>query len=166
MRNAPPRLVSSALVLQQQPVGTVEIEQRHVIDGQQRFTTLQLLLDAAQVVCEELELKPQARRLSRLALNDADMVGAEKDHLFKIWPTNVDRGAFRAAMHNDSATTGFSESRIVQAHDFFQLQIREWLNSEPENLQRRVSALETALTGLLQMVVIDLEPKDDAPILF
>ena len=41
-----------AIVLQQMPTPTVEIERRDVIDGQQRMMTLQLLLDAAQEVLE------------------------------------------------------------------------------------------------------------------
>ena len=154
------------MVLQQQPTATVDIEQRYVIDGQQRLTTLQLLLDAAQEVCESLELTLVARRLSKLVLNDEDLVGPDPDNLFKVWPTNVDRDAFRHAMTNGVPTISFDTSRIVQAHEFFQLQIREWLVAEPESLQRRVEALETTLTGLLQMVVIDLELKDDSHVIF
>lgn len=155
-----------AVVLQQQATSAIEIEQRHVIDGQQRLTTLQLLLDAAQQVCEDLELGPEARRLAKLVANDEDFVGSEPANQFKIWPTNVDRDAFRHAMHNGLATDGFAESRIVQGHEFFQLQIREWLHVDESSLPQRVAALETALTGLLQMVVIDLEPKDDAHVIF
>lgn len=155
-----------AVVLQQQATSAIEIEQRHVIDGQQRLTTLQLLLDAAQQVCEDLELGPEARRLAKLVANDADFVGSDPANQFKIWPTNVDREAFRHAMHNGLPTDGFGDSRIVQGHEFFQLQIREWLHVDESGLAQRVAALETALTGLLQMVVIDLEPKDDAHVIF
>src|SRR5438552_18086627 len=41
-----------AVVLQQQPNPAAQLERREVIDGQQRLTTLQLLLDAAQEVFE------------------------------------------------------------------------------------------------------------------
>ena len=155
-----------AVVLQQQPTATVDIEQRHVVDGQQRLTTLQLLLDAAQEVCDQLKLTLVARRLSKLVLNDEDLVGPNPDHKFKVWPTNVDRDAFRYAMTNGPLTTDFEDSRIVQAHEFFKLQIREWLVAGSEPLQRRAAALETTLTGLLQMVVIDLEVKDDSHVIF
>ena len=154
-----------AVVLQQQPTATIDIEQRHVIDGQQRLTTLQLLLDAAQEVCEDLGLQSEARRLSKLVLNDEDFVDPATDHIFKIWPTYVDREAFRQAMHNGLLTDEFADSRIVMAHEFFQDQIRQWL-TEPDAPHTRVAALETTLTGLLQMVVIDLDSQDDSHVIF
>ena len=41
------------VVLKQVPTAAKDIDQREVIDGQQRVTTLQLLLDAIQQICEE-----------------------------------------------------------------------------------------------------------------
>ena len=43
-----------AVVIQQVNTASREIDRREIIDGQQRMTTLQLLLDATQYVCEEL----------------------------------------------------------------------------------------------------------------
>jgi uncharacterized protein with ParB-like and HNH nuclease domain len=43
-----------AVVLQQQPTASAEIETRAVIDGQQRLTTAQILMDAAQEVFDHL----------------------------------------------------------------------------------------------------------------
>ena len=57
-----------AVVLQQIPTAARDIDQREVIDGQQRVTTLQLLLDAIQQICEEKMLKPTATRLSKLVI--------------------------------------------------------------------------------------------------
>ena len=75
-----------AVVLQQRPTPTAEIETRTVIDGQQRLTTMQLLLDAAQEVMEELEL-PEAPRLERLVVNEH----AAGDEVFKLWPASLDQ---------------------------------------------------------------------------
>src|SRR3712207_9240638 len=55
---------------------------------------------------------------------------------------------------------------IVQAHEFFKLQSREWLGEHPEAASARAHALTTALMGLLQMVVIDLSTTDDANVIF
>lgn len=153
-----------AVVLQQQPTPTADIETRTVIDGQQRLTTMQLLLDAAQEVMEELDL-PEAGRLQRLVLN----AFADGDDVFKLWPTGLDRDAFRAAMTNSAITPeGFEDSLVVQAHDFFRLQIREWIESAAgEEVGRlRAHGLETALFGLLVMVVIDLTTADDPFVIF
>jgi hypothetical protein len=161
---ATPAHFLGAVVLQQQPTAAKDIEQRHLIDGQQRLTTLQLLLDSAREVFESLQLPQQARRLSKLVLNDRELI-VDDDHVFKIWPTNVDREAFRQTMRNGDAVAEFPDSKIAQAHEFFELQIREWLAGN-QDLQRQAAALETALTGLLQMVVIDLETNDDSHMIF
>ncbi len=164
-QSTPPHFLG-AVVLQQVFTAAKDIEQREIIDGQQRMTTLQLLLDAVQLVFEESELKRGSRRLSRLVTNDEDYIGADENEIFKLWPTTSDREAFRHAMHNGLANDNFESSLIVQAHEFFQLHIREWLNSDPDSMEVRAEALETAATGKLQMVVIDLNANDDPHIIF
>lgn len=154
-----------AIVLQQVPTPTAEIDRRDVIDGQQRMTTVQILLDAAQEVMEEEGFDKEAKRLRRLVLNDEDF--ADGDAQFKLWPTHSDQDAFRAAMTNGQETNGHGNSLIVQAHEFFSLQIREWLdNAVLEERARLASALHTALLGLLVLVVIDLKTGDDAYVIF
>ena len=64
-------------------------------------------------------------------------------------------------MHNGLATDDYEQSLIVQAHEYFQLQARHWIGGNTEAFQVRAEALETAVTGMLQMVVIDLGPEDD-----
>ncbi len=156
-----------AVVLQQVPTAAKYIEQREVIDGQQRVTTLQLLLDAIQVICEERGHRQPATRLSKLVINDKDLVEDGSHHIFKLWPTRTDRDAFRHAMDNGLATNEFEESLIVQAHEFFQQQVNKWLDDTPPgSVSDRVDALETAVTALLQMVVIDLDAGDDPNVIF
>lgn len=152
-----------AVVVQQRPTSAAEIETRLVIDGQQRMTTLQLLLDAAQEALAALGHRPQAHRLARLVLNQDE----EGDRRFKVWPTQLDRDAFRAAMTDDVTPLGFERSPIVQAHDFFRLQVREWLSAEEgAEAELRAQALEAALMALLELVVIDLSSGDDAYVIF
>ena len=158
-----------AVVLKQVPVPTKDIAQREVIDGQQRVTTLQLLLDAIQQICEESDhqsLKGAARRLAKLVANDEVYVGDEREHFLKLWPTRTDREAFRHAMDNGLAVNDFEESLIVQAHEFFKLQVREWLDAGMGSSEHRIDALEAAATTMLQMVVIDLNPQDDPNLIF
>ena len=158
-----------AVVLKQVPTAAKDIDQREVIDGQQRVTTLQLLLDAIQQICEESEqpyLKKVARRLARLVTNDEELIGDDRLHIFKLWPTRGDREAFRHAMDNGLAVHDFEESLIVQAHEFFQLQVRKWLQDAPGPIEPRIDALEAATTSMLQMVVIDLGSQDDPNLIF
>ena len=158
-----------AVVLKQVPTAAKDIDQREVIDGQQRVTTLQLLLDAIQQTCEESEqpyLNKVARRLARLVTNDEELIGDDRLHIFKLWPTRGDREAFRHAMDNGLAVHDFEESLIVQAHEFFQLQVRKWLQDAPGPIEPRIDALEAATTSMLQMVVIDLGSQDDPNLIF
>ena len=99
-----------AVVAQQRLTSAAEIEARDVIDGQQRLTTLQLLIDAAQQAFEEKKCTPQARRLGRLVLNDDVYIEGESDLAFKIWPTTTDRDAFRQAMRNELPNEEYEES--------------------------------------------------------
>ena len=154
-----------AVVVQQVNTATRDIDRREVIDGQQRLTTLQLLLDAVQYVCGERGVKGVAKRLSKLVTNDKDLV-KNKDDIFKLWPTTNDREAFRHAMHEGLPIDDYKDSLIVQAHEYFQLQASQWLDSNTESVQTCIEALETALTGMLQMVVIDLGPQDDPHLIF
>ena len=158
-----------AVVLKQVPTTAKDIDQREVIDGQQRVTTLQLLLDAIQQICEESDqpyLKRAARRLAKLVTNDKDLIGDDEVHIFKLWPTRGDREAFRHAMDNGLAVDDFEESLIVQAHEFFQLQVRKWLDDATGPIEPKIDALEAAGTSMLQMVVIDLSPQDDPNLIF
>ena len=155
-----------AIVLQQVATPARDIEQREVIDGQQRMTTLQLLLDAVQQVCEEMGSSRTALRLSRLVINNKDLVGENPDDTFKLWPTRTDRQAFRHAMDNGLAVNDFKESLIVQAHDFFQRQVEEWLQDSANSVGDKVEALETTITAMVNIVVIDLEPLDDPNVIF
>ena len=106
-----------------------------------------------------------AKRLSKLVINDKDLV-KNKDDILKLWPTTNDREAFRHAMHEGLPIDDYKDSLIVQAHEYFQLQASQWLDSNTESVQTCMEALETALTGMLQMVVIDLGPQDDPHIIF
>ena len=158
-----------AVVLKQVPTAARDIDQRQVIDGQQRVTTLQLLLDAIQQVCENSEqqyLKVASRRLSRLVTNDELVVGDKSHHAFKLWPTRSDREAFRHAMDNGLAVNDFEESLIVQAHEFFKLQVEKWIEEGPATIEARIDALEAAASTMLQMVVIDLSSQDDPSVIF
>ena len=87
-----------AVVLDHQraPYGTTEV--RQVIDGQQRLSTLQLLLAAARDVAIGLNLPERyVTSLRRMTLNDDEM-SVDPDDTYKVWPTNADRIPFRDAM--------------------------------------------------------------------
>ena len=86
-----------AVVLQQvqNPVG--RLQERTIIDGQQRLTTLQLLLDALHAELMRVEATGPAMRIEMLVSNAEPFCSRPEDR-FKVWPTNRDRAAFNAVM--------------------------------------------------------------------
>ena len=160
-----PRHFLGAVVVQQQPFPTGEIETRLVIDGQQRLTTSQLLLDGVQEVLERRGHARISQRLSLLVLNPEAFVDDEDD-VFKVWPTLNDRDAFRHAMHNGLPSAEYEDSLIVQGHEFFKQQSELWLNERPEENEMRADALEKTVAHLLELVVIDLRSQDEPHIIF
>lgn len=83
-----------AIVLEQLAHSAGSIETRLVIDGQQRFTTLQLFLIAARNLAGQHGASKFAARFSGLVENDEERV-EEPNEKFKLWPTNSDRAAFK-----------------------------------------------------------------------
>lgn len=157
-----------AIVLDQQLVPPGAIPQRHVVDGQQRLTTLQLLLDATDAVVRLHGADPDKYEIGRLVLN-RDVNPARPDDRFKVWPTDRDQAAFRVAMDDDSAPHGdLAKSRIATAHRFFESEITEWAEpgGDPERCRARLHALVQTLTQYLKLVVIDLESGDNAQVIF
>jgi Protein of unknown function DUF262/Protein of unknown function (DUF1524)/Restriction Enzyme Adenine Methylase Associated len=158
-----------AVVLQQlqNPSGTMQ--ERTIIDGQQRLTTLQLLLDA---LCAELlavGAEQPAKRVETLVTNPQAFWEHPEDR-FKVWPTNRDRPAFNAVMAADPpvshATLKHKDSRIVQAHEYFSGCAREWLAADKDAVPVRAAAIERAVRELMQMVVIDLTADENAQEIF
>ena len=72
--------------------------------------------------------------------------------------------AFRDAMDDDSDASEHGKP-IADAHRYFKRQAEAWLTEEGDP-EVRSNALSTALHGLFQIVVIDLEPHDNAQVIF
>ena len=158
-----------AVVLQQlqNPSGTMQ--ERTIIDGQQRLTTLQLLLDALHAELLAVGAEQPAMRVETLVMNARPFWERPEDR-FKVWPTNRDRAAFNTVMAADPPLAydvlEHRTSRMVQAHEFFAKRAREWLAADMENVQPRAGAIERTVRELMQMVVIDLAADENAQEIF
>ncbi len=159
-----------AVVLQQLATATSDLQQRTVIDGQQRLTTLQLLLDALHSEIEQAGAKQSAARLVRLIANEEAFCTHPEDR-FKVWPTNRDREAFNEVMAApapiDYSQLKNQNSRMAKAHQFFAERCREWLNEQsPAQVGLRADAIERSAREFLQVVVIDLTASENAQEIF
>lgn len=150
-----------AMVLTQVPTSSKRLNTREIIDGQQRLTTLQILIAAFRDVAKEKGFNEQYKLLRNLTFNNEDIISNEKDRL-KIYPTNVDREAFKAVMENSSLD---KESLIVKAYNFFVKQTEDWLN-EVKDIGVALEALIDILLESLIIVLIDLDNKDNSQVIF
>lgn len=159
-----------AVVLQQVQSPTGELPERVIIDGQQRLTTLQILLDALNAELRRVNATVQADRLEYLVENDRRFRKHDEDQ-FKVWPTNRDRAAFNEVMSASSpidySSLKYKDARLVKAHRFFAEQTSLWLrsNGDVEHLAR-ADAIERSVRELLQVVVIDLGVDENAQEIF
>ena len=159
-----------AVVLQQVQNPSGSMQERTIIDGQQRLTTLQLLFDALHAELVSAGATAASMRLETLIVNAAPFCSQPEDR-FKVWPTNRDRPAFNAVMSAtepvDYEAVGYAEERMVQAHRYFAERARDWLTTEgAEKAVARATAIETVVRELLQVVVIDLGADENAQEIF
>src|SRR5690606_11718253 len=161
-----------AVVLNQIRVYGRSVDTVEVIDGQQRLTTLQLMLAAFRDVMREVG-SPIAHDLSRLTENDG--IREHEEERFKVWPTNADRTDFEAAMRAGTvaaleeqyplrrrryARTPEPRPRLVEAYLFFARCVREYCfpplieaeGAEPTFSPARADALFEALRRHVQLV--------------
>ncbi len=182
-----------AVVLNQIKVYGRQVDTVEVIDGQQRLTTLQLMLAAFRDVILTTEERRLADDLQRLTENDG--VREVEQERFKVWPTNADRQDFDASMSAGSveglvdryplqrrkyARKPDPRPRLVEAYLFFAQAIRDFCfprtesDGETEGEEQaprafsvdRAHALYEALRRHIQLVVIELEDEDDPQVIF
>lgn len=148
-----------------------DVTRHDVIDGQQRMTTLQVLIDAVHEVVHRLGYEDLAESLEELILNKSSRFEGRRER-FKLWPSQADRDAFAHAM--DPKGTRSTEHQILLAHEFFGREAERWMLGAadeddvipPGSQAQRVEALSSTLQDRLVLVAIDLTGHDDAQLIF
>lgn len=161
-----------AVVFQQlqNPIG--DLQQRTVIDGQQRLTTLQIMFDAIHAELVAVGAESPAARIEPLVENGKPFwKDSNPEDRFKVWPTNKDRPAFNEVMGAEHpinyGALENADSKLVQAHKFFAKKTAAWLaEAGPDQVMTRAAALEKSAREFLQIVVIDLGAQENAQEIF
>lgn len=161
-----------AVVLERDNNATGSIETRQVIDGQQRFTTLQIMMIAIRDLCEKHCNTKLYDRFDGLVSNKRSKVDLDQE-AYKIWPTNSDRPAFEVVhqlSHYDVEQLAqlddkIKNSQIFKAYQYFTKVLEAWF-VERDNVENCLDALWQVVREYLQIVVIDLHSQDEAQVIF
>lgn len=150
-----------AIVIEQldRPAGRVTAWQ--IIDGQQRLTTLQLALSQWERLAREKGEAQLADVLAGLTKNQL-ISRRDPDERFKVWPTNVDRTAFRSVMTDGTGGTGL----LAEAARYFRDAADQWVLASGASVRDALEALISAVMQRLDLVEIRLDHKDDAQQIF
>lgn len=150
-----------ATVFVQIPSQTGSVDYREVIDGQQRLTTLQVLLKAFYDECCVQDFGNVVEKAKKCLFNDEFMVREPVDR-FKLTPTLNDRDAFTLIIQAQPHDQLNDAHSLVEAYGYFRDAMREWLQSN----ENRAQHLYYTLTRMLTLVVIDLDSHDEAQVVF
>lgn len=155
-----------AIVCASLPFATGGVALRSVIDGQQRLTTIQLLVRGLLDVLQETE-SDRRKSVRRMLFNPEDVVDSPEE-VHKLWPRRRDREVWPTAMADVvPAYAGSKDHLYLQARRYFAEAVRESARNDAGDLEsERLQALADALSSLFKLVVIDLEDNDDAQVIF
>ena len=143
--------------------GQSRLERWSVVDGQQRLTTLQLLIAAAHWAFTQHELTDLASMLAEYLFNQPASV-RENHERYKIRHKSRDYRGFSAVVElglgesSAEPSESTSNQRLVDCYKYFRAVVRKWLEADSEaRLCDRADALGKAIMDKLQFVDIRLE---------
>ena len=137
-----------------------------VVDGQQRLTTLQLLLKATQKAFQESLINTRKfEGLGKLLLNDQKRTGDDFLNETKIRQSNtLDQTDFQEVIRD--RINAFRTARaITNAYNYFRENVGEWVSRHP-NVDVRATALYDALVKQLKVAAIILDTREKPHIIF
>ena len=181
-----PHFMGAVVLEPQKKVGLLGVERHHIIDGQQRLTTLQYVLTAL------IHALRSAKNEKLLPLFEACLSNANPETMedvaverFKLWPTFRDRKQYEQAMTAGSLDDlrqrfpasftqtgslrkiGVMHPPALEAIVFFHDQMVEWVSDSTEgDAATRSMALASAVLTDLSIVCISLGEEDDAQVIF
>lgn len=150
-----------AVVLKQSGY-TPDMAQRwQVIDGQQRLTTVQLLMTAVADELDKIELSIQAERLRRLTKNSPS-------EPFKITHGGQNYERFRDVMeaNGDESIIEAIESPMADCYKYFRNVACQWFDGQNSRIRLAVSALIAVLIAKLRVVAIYLDSHEKEHMIF
>lgn len=176
-----------AVVLDPQPkTGLIGVDTLHIIDGQQRLTTLQFILKSISLALKSVNATAITEIISGGMINgNPDTMRNPEIEKFKVWPTFRDRKPYRNAItskdidelrsHFPASFTqrqalkkiGIVHPAPLEAIWFFTEKFTAWIKQGKEcEYSLRAESLASAILQDLKVVSIVLDEDDDAQVIF
>ena len=154
-----------AVILQLQSANSGEVAKRIIVDGQQRLTTLQILIAAVRHCFAGLGFAEGANRLSQWVENDRSFWAGDFENQTKVRQSNLnDRTSFQDVIRDDMSR-GQGRS-IEKAYRYFGECLDEWINEQPDDVETRCVALEEAIGKHIKLATVDLDPDEKPHFIF
>jgi len=176
-----------AIVLNPIRTSGLQVTAKSIIDGQQRLTTLQIILIALRDFMDAIKIKDLLTTIELHTENKCKM--EQPVERYKVWPTNADRREFEAIFtagspeklkekyppvrrkyhrHPDPPPT------LISAYLYFYDSIKSFVNIDnnedgtltTEDQAERLAALVEAFKRHLEIVTIDLDEHDNPQMIF
>lgn len=182
-RSPAPHFLGAIVLEPQERRGLRGVETYHIIDGQQRLTTLQYLLESAAMAARESGAGALLPLIEGCVWNPNPETMENADiERFKVWPTFRDRTVYSTAMtalDRDGLLASFPASftqggtlrkvgidhpQAMEALWFFRDRIDAWLAEDRET--RSLEHIAEAILRDLRLVSIMLQENDDAQVIF
>jgi hypothetical protein len=181
-----PHFLGAVVLDPQQRDGLIGVELFHIIDGQQRLTTLQFALASLLLALRSSGSDSFANIVIGCLRNgNPETMRDPSMEVFKVWPTFRDRSNYRNALTSTDRAelSGRFKPHFTQAGElrkigvehppslaalwYFTGQFELWLAAtEDQTTAVRAEALVVAILRDLKLVTIVLDADDDAQIIF
>lgn len=129
-----------------------------VVDGQQRLTTLQLLIKALAVeFTASIATPPDTYSFRDYLFNKQSSTGHDYLNATKMRQSNrLDQADFQAIM-NGPVDPNRPQRPIIEAYEYLRKQVRKWLNRDSVLVGERAQALYEVVTQHLKVAAIGLD---------
>lgn len=183
---AVPHFMGAVVLEPQKKAGLLGVERHHIIDGQQRLTTLQYVLRALMHTLQEWDQPTFLPIIESCLINaNPETMDDKVVEPFKLWPTFRDRDQYVQAMTANSIDDlrdrfpasftqtgsvrkiGVDHPPALEAIAFFRAAMKEWALEQPDTSPANAAvALATAVLSDISIVCISLGEDDDAQVIF
>lgn len=156
-----------AIILNPPPTHSNGVPKMHIIDGQQRLLTLQIILAAMRDAANDLNLFDERGQLEEMVQNSSSFASTRQERL-KIFPAIPDRHAFSELILGTPPFDS-NESTLYSCYNYFKekiLGILDQIDLDYHTFDRLARKLVHMLQTGLRVVRIELGEDDDPQVIF